>query len=462
MRYPSWGLLVLLATACGSPAADADVVGTLTYVNGAPVAGIPVKLMYRTDSGEVRERVDTTDATGTFVVRGPASRLVHVAATFGECTLLDHDVVTPPSGLFALRGEIRNRVWHVMAVDSTTEWGQAFHALQHGSELRLKRIPLHGDAANAEQLYRDSTVSTLMQVWRAARNPLIRQSLAATVLTASARSIAPTDATVMLREIDVASHVYDQFPYSLVLERAQRRAIYSSVPTGALPYDARVQATLRATMDSALRDPRATPPVRASALVFRARSLEQDGDTAAARTVRESAKRQFPVLLAFLETSPRATPAGPLRAPRVFRDFSALTVHGNAPDSLGRHSLRSRYTLLDFWATWCGPCILEIPRIAEEYSRRDRTRFDVISVSLDTDTLALRLFRERRHPMPWRHWRLAEGLSDPTARDVGASILPYTLLLDSEWRIVAEGGALRGANLRKTLDLIGAAASVER
>jgi hypothetical protein len=177
---------------------------------------------------------------------------------------------------------VLNRAISVMAADSSSEWGRAFNALQHGSNLRRQWISVDGEVANAREVFVDTTASHIVRAWRAARNPLIRQSLAATILTAAPRRVAPAEAAAMLREMDVASHVYDQFPYSLVLERAQRRAIYSSVPTGALPYDAKVQATLRAAMDSALRDPRATPPVRASALVFRARSLEQDGDTAAA------------------------------------------------------------------------------------------------------------------------------------------------------------------------------------
>ena len=131
----------------------------------------------------------------------------------------------------------------------------------------------------------------------------------------------------------------------------------------------------------------------------------------------------------------------PLRVGTRAPDFRVQTLDGKV---LSLDDFRGKFLLLDFWATWCAPCVSELPALKalhEEY--RDEPRFAIVSLSLDesSDDLA-RLVKEQG--LAWPQALL--GPDSPIAAAYGATAIPATFLIDPDGRIVAKD--LRGAGLK--------------
>lgn len=119
-------------------------------------------------------------------------------------------------------------------------------------------------------------------------------------------------------------------------------------------------------------------------------------------------------------------------------DFTAPTLAGGV---VSLRDLRGRVVLLDFWATWCGPCIAELPNVQQVYREHHDAGFDIVSISLDRDRAALGSF-VRNHEMPWTHVFDAELSREASvALQYGVDAIPRMLL-------VGRDGTLIGMNLR--------------
>lgn len=89
--------------------------------------------------------------------------------------------------------------------------------------------------------------------------------------------------------------------------------------------------------------------------------------------------------------------------------------------------------IIDFWATWCGPCIRELPNVEAFYEKNRDKGLVIIGVSLDRDEEALAKFLES-HPMPWQS---VFGTDANAAADAAAvRAIPTMILLDGEGRVV--------------------------
>ena len=117
------------------------------------------------------------------------------------------------------------------------------------------------------------------------------------------------------------------------------------------------------------------------------------------------------------------------------------------PD-LALSSLRGKYVLIDFWASWCGPCRRENPNVVKTYAAYKDKGFEIFGVSLDQDRAAW-LKAIETDKLVWKHVSDLKYWSSAGAQAYQVNSIPQTFLLDREGRIIAKG--LRGAALDQYL-----------
>ncbi|HHM20572.1 MAG TPA: TlpA family protein disulfide reductase [Bacteroidetes bacterium] len=122
----------------------------------------------------------------------------------------------------------------------------------------------------------------------------------------------------------------------------------------------------------------------------------------------------------------------------------------NTPDGqpLKLSDLRGKILLLDFWASWCGPCRRENPNVVAAYKKYHDKGFDVLGVSLDRDKNRW-LQAIERDGLIWNHVSDLKGWKNEAAKLYGVSSIPATVLLDREGKIIARN--LRGPQLEAKL-----------
>jgi len=109
--------------------------------------------------------------------------------------------------------------------------------------------------------------------------------------------------------------------------------------------------------------------------------------------------------------------------------------------------LKGKYVLVDFWATWCAPCTVEIPRLQAAYAKYKSKGFEVVAVSLDDAKGAVDEFVKARK-LPWKQIHNATSNGD-LVEAFGVKSIPATFLIDPSGKIVRL--ELRGPALDRAL-----------
>jgi len=112
--------------------------------------------------------------------------------------------------------------------------------------------------------------------------------------------------------------------------------------------------------------------------------------------------------------------------------------------------------LVDFWATWCGPCVQELPNVQKQYTKYHAKGFEVVGVSLDEDRAMLEKFvADNKLPWPILFEKSeGEGWKHPLATYYGISGIPTVILIGRDGKVVSLDA--RGEKLGEQLDkLIG-------
>lgn len=111
---------------------------------------------------------------------------------------------------------------------------------------------------------------------------------------------------------------------------------------------------------------------------------------------------------------------------------------------------RGKYVLVDFWATWCAPCVAELPRVQSAYARYHAKGFEVVAVSLDeSKTVVTDYVRSRK--LPWRQVHNATAGAD-LVEAFGVKAIPATFLIDPRGTIIRL--ELRGPALDRALEAL--------
>ncbi|WP_417352593.1 redoxin domain-containing protein [Flavobacterium alkalisoli] len=130
-------------------------------------------------------------------------------------------------------------------------------------------------------------------------------------------------------------------------------------------------------------------------------------------------------------------------------DFSAATPDGK---TFSLKQAMGKVTVIDFWASWCGPCRKENPNVVAMYNELHGKGLNIIGVSLDKDAAKWQGAIEKDN-LTWYHISNLQGWDEPIAKEFGVSSIPATVILDKNGTIVARN--LRGEELKaKVLELL--------
>lgn len=117
--------------------------------------------------------------------------------------------------------------------------------------------------------------------------------------------------------------------------------------------------------------------------------------------------------------------------------------------SLAAEIGKNKITVIDFWASWCGPCRQEMPQVVKIYESHKHQGLGIIGLSLDEDYDAWAKAVKDMN-MTWPQFSDLRGWDDNAAQRFGVTAIPHTIVVDQQGNILARG--LRGEDLHNFID----------
>lgn len=190
--------------------------------------------------------------------------------------------------------------------------------------------------------------------------------------------------------------------------------------------------------------------VRASTLANLARWVQYSGNREEVARYYEMLSGAYADVEEVQSTIAMLDPDRRVRAGELVPDFEIGLFDAEA--KVSNKSLRGRYYLVYFWATWCGPCIKGMSHLHELFEKYHGGNFTILSLSLDKDRETVRRFRKKKWKMPWLHGFVEGGTVSEIAKAFEVfGTIPKIIFVDPEGVIVEDGYGACGVNLDETL-----------
>lgn len=131
----------------------------------------------------------------------------------------------------------------------------------------------------------------------------------------------------------------------------------------------------------------------------------------------------------------------------IIPDFRMESIDGHEVSAL-EEAAKHKVTVIDFWASWCGPCLRDMPGLVATYDKYKDKGLGIIGVSLDKDRTS---WEEavKRLGMTWTQLSDLQGWNNAAAQMFGVQAIPFTVLIDKEGKLIDAG--LRGEELEQKI-----------
>jgi thiol-disulfide isomerase/thioredoxin len=285
------------------------------------------------------------------------------------------------------------------------------------------------------------------------RDPALRELILSRLLdfTMIAARLDTAVAGRIARELPPASlwwaYLHGAGP-GIIANAFQQAADPEARPSG-LPTDSAQVSRMMAYIDRALFE-NPDSSVRATALVVAVHALMGQQDVERANRYYDRLTREYPDFSMVPGMKAKFAPSRALRPGAMIPDYRFAAMNDSSV-AFTREALKGKVYLIDFWGSWCGGCMKEMPYLHETYERFAPMGFEILSVGVNDTPASIAKFRSGQWKMPWRH-TVPTTFGSAELKPFEIVFVPRAVLVDREGKIIAVDEAVRGERLAKAVE----------